>query len=64
MILKLCLKHQSMELYKVCIKHGPVMTLTDFMAMSAEVAYPRSQMRVYRTIGPLFYFFSYAAAQI
>ena len=29
------------------------MTLTYFMARSAEVAYPRSQVSVYRTIGPL-----------
>ena len=34
------------------------MTLTYFMARSAEVAYPRSQVSIYRTIGqfgPLFF---------
>ena len=31
----------------------PQMTLTYLMARSAEVAYPRSQVSVYRTIGPL-----------
>ena len=29
------------------------MTLTYFIAKSAEVAHPRSQVSVYRTIGPL-----------
>ena len=29
------------------------MTLTYFMARSAEVAYPRSQVSIYRSIGPL-----------
>ena len=53
MILKLCLKHQCVESYKVCINHNPGMTLTYFMARSTEVAYPRSQVKVYRTIGPL-----------
>ena len=33
--------------------HDPRMTLTYFMARSAEVAYPRSQVSVYKTIGPL-----------
>ena len=28
MILKLGMKHQAIELYKVCINHDPVMTLT------------------------------------
>ena len=28
MILKLGMKHQAMELYKVCINHDPEMTLT------------------------------------
>ena len=41
------------ELYKVCINHDPGMTLAYFMARSAEVAYPGSQVSVYRTIGPL-----------
>ena len=55
MILKLCLKHQApvngalQSLYN----HDPRMTLTYLMARSAEVAYPRSQVSVYRTIGPL-----------
>ena len=35
------------------INHDPGMTLTYFMARSAEFAYPRSQVSVYRTIGPL-----------
>ena len=34
--------------------HDPQMTLTYFMASSAEVAYPRSQVSVYRNIGPLY----------
>ena len=38
---------------KVCINHDPGMTLTYFMARSAEVAYCISQVSVYRTIGPL-----------
>ena len=34
--------------------HDPRMTLTYFfMTRSAEVAYPRSQVSIYRTIGPL-----------
>ena len=33
--------------------HDPRMILTYFMAKSAEVAYPRSQVSVHRTIGPL-----------
>ena len=33
MILKLGMKHQAMELYKV-INHDPVMTMTDFTARS------------------------------
>ena len=32
MILKLVMKHQAMELYKVCINHDPGMTLTYFTA--------------------------------
>ena len=38
--------------------HDPRMTLTYFMARSAEVAYPRSQVSFYRTIGPLVGFVS------
>ena len=34
MILKLGMKQQAMELYKVCINHDPGMTLTYFMARS------------------------------
>ena len=37
--------------------HDPWMTLTYFMARSAEVAYPRSQVSLHRTIGPLVYFY-------
>ena len=39
--------------------HDPQLTLTYFMARSAEVAYPRHQVSVYRTIGPLVLFISY-----
>ena len=34
MILKLGMKHQAMELYKVCINHDPGMPLTYFMTRS------------------------------
>ena len=34
MILKLGMKHQVMELYKVCINHDPWMTMAYFMARS------------------------------
>ena len=34
MILKLGMKHQAMELYKICINHDPVMTLTFVTARS------------------------------
>ena len=53
MFLKLGMKHQGEELYKVYINHNPGMTLANFMARSAEDAYPRSQVSVYRTIDPL-----------
>ena len=33
--------------------HDPGMTLTYFMSRSTLVAYARSQVSVYRTIGPL-----------
>ena len=39
MILKLGMKHQAMELYKVCINHDPGMTFTFFKATSTEVAH-------------------------
>ena len=39
MILKLGMKHQAMELYKVCINHDPGMTLTFFTARSTWVAH-------------------------
>ena len=55
MILKLGMKHQGMELYKVYVNHDPGMTLTYFMARSTQVAYPRSQVSVYRTIRPMVY---------
>ena len=32
MILKLGMKHDGMELYKICINHDPGMTLTFFTA--------------------------------
>ena len=53
MILKLDMKHQGMELYKVYINHDLRMTLTYLIARSTWVAYPRSQVSVYRTITPL-----------
>ena len=39
MILKLGMKHQTMEPYKVCINHDPGMTLTFFTARANEVAH-------------------------
>ena len=39
MILKLGMKHQARELYKVCINHDPGMTLTYFTARSTKVAH-------------------------
>ena len=39
MILKLGMKHQALELYKVCINHDPRMTLTFFTARSTEGAH-------------------------
>ena len=39
MILKLGMKHQAMELYKVCINHDPGMTLTFFTASSTLAAH-------------------------
>ena len=39
MILKIGIRHQAMELYKVCINHDPGMTLTFFMARSTKVAH-------------------------
>ena len=38
MILKLGMKHQAIQLYKVCINHDPWMTLTYFTARSTQVA--------------------------
>ena len=49
MILKLSMKHQGEELYKVYINHDLWMTLTYFI-------YPNFQVSVYRTIGPLVLF--------
>ena len=34
MILKLGMKHQGIEVYKICINHDPGMTLTYFTARS------------------------------
>ena len=34
MILKLGMKHQGMEIYKICITHDPGMNLTYFTARS------------------------------
>ena len=41
MILKLCVKHQGMEVYKICINHDPKMTLTYFTARSTLVVHAR-----------------------
>ena len=49
MILKLGMKHEGEELYKVYINRDLGMTLTYFI-------YPSSQVSVYRTIGPLVLF--------
>ena len=46
MILKLGMKHQGEELYKVYINHYLGMSLTYFI-------YPSSQVGIYRAIGPL-----------
>ena len=43
MILKLGMKHQAIELYKICIKYDPWMTLTYFTAMSTY----KSSMHLY-----------------
>ena len=37
MILKLSMKHQAKQLYKVCINHDPGITLTYLMARPTEV---------------------------
>ena len=37
MILKLGMKHQAIELYKVCINNDPGMTLPYFTAMSTYI---------------------------
>ena len=39
MILKLGMKHQAMELYKVYVNHDPGMTLAYFMSRSTQVAH-------------------------
>ena len=39
MILKLCKQHRELEVYKVYIKDGPVLTLTYFTAWSNLPAY-------------------------
>ena len=42
---------------QVCINRDPGMTLTYFMARSAEVAYCISKVSVYRTIGSLVFIY-------
>ena len=37
--MKLCVKHRWLKYYNVYISHGPVMTLTQFMARSTWVAH-------------------------
>ena len=39
MILKLGMKHQEIDVYKICINHDPGMTLIYFTARSTLVAY-------------------------
>ena len=39
MILKLVMKHQAVELYKICINRDPWMTFTYFTAGSTYVAH-------------------------
>ena len=39
MILKLDMKHQGIEVYKLCINHDPGMTLTYLTARSTKVAH-------------------------
>ena len=52
MIFKFDMRHQAIEL--ICyINHDTGMTFTYYTARSTKVAYPRSQVSVYRTIGPL-----------
>ena len=53
MILKLGIKHQALELYKVYINHDPGMTLTYYMA--SRISHISGEH--YRTIGPLFFGF-------
>ena len=39
MVFKLGMKHQGMEVYKICINYDPGMTLTYFTARSTKVAH-------------------------
>ena len=39
MILKLGMKHLGIDLYKICINHDPLVTLTFFTTRSTEVAH-------------------------
>ena len=51
MILKLGMKHQAMEVYKVCVKYDPGMSIV--VQNKFVSIYLRSQVSIYRTIGPL-----------
>ena len=54
MILKLGMKHQGMELYKIYLDHDPQDDLDLFYGkVNLNRIYLRSQVSVYRTIGPL-----------
>ena len=67
--MKLGMKHQWLKYYNVYINHDPAMPMTQFMARSPWVVNAfewenmfigicsRSQVSVYRTIGPLVYLF-------
>ena len=48
---RLDVKHRWLKYSNVYVNHDPVMTLTKFMARTTWVA--KSQVSVYRTIGPL-----------
>ena len=39
MILKLGMKHQGMEFYKIYLNHDPGMTLTNFTVRSTQIAH-------------------------
>ena len=64
MIMKLCMVQYALKLYKVYINDGPELTFTHFKTMSNLVKlfsylmyiWPRYQVSVNRTIGPLVFY--------